>query len=80
MVVWISNSALTQGLFSIEANIDGDTAVTYIDGYANFYHGEGKSWHRTRQEAVQRAEELRMQKIIALKKQVAKLESLNFND
>lgn len=40
----------------------------------------GNEWHRTREEAVARAEQMRAAKIASLKKQIAKLEKLSFGE
>lgn len=38
-----------------------------------------KEWHDTQAEAIAFAEEMRIKKIASLKKQIAKLEKINFN-
>lgn len=76
--VWLSKYALTANIQECEAEI--------IDGAA--YPGHpfmsfvgfqlGKHAHLSREEAVAAAELARKKKIAALKKQIAKLESLTF--
>ena len=43
-----------------------------------FFHGEGKEWHRTKEAAIAKAEEMRQKKIAGLKKQIERLEKLEF--
>ena len=65
MKVWITKYALTKGIYEAEADNcchDGMVVVGY-----NCYHGEGKEWCMTREEAVHRAEEMRQKKIENLK-------------
>lgn len=75
IMVWCTKKALTKG-------------VEYLSGYIvnnSFYHkeyfgvfGEGKNWHRTKEGAIERAEQMRLNKIKALKKQIEKLEKISF--
>jgi hypothetical protein len=44
----------------------------------NYYHGEGRQWHRDRFSAIKRAEEMRVSKIASLNKQIRKIQQLNF--
>lgn len=78
MKVWITKYALTQGIFEAEADeseiFRGMIAVSPFE----FYHGEGKEWHKTKESAISRAEEMRKKKISSLKKQIKKLENMKF--
>lgn len=78
---WITKFALTRGVYSIEAkdpakSIFPDTLP--VGGLENI-HGEGRDWHRTRESAVARAEEMRVAKIASLSKQIARFEKLSFD-
>lgn len=57
-------------------DIKGDMANG--KAWNDYYHGEGKEWHRTRESAVAKAEEMRCKKIDSLKKQIEKLEKKRF--
>jgi hypothetical protein len=46
--------------------------------YDQNYFGEGKEWHLTKDDAIKRANEVRLKKIELLKKQIAKLEKMDF--
>jgi hypothetical protein len=83
--VWITKYALTHGIYDIEAElckIDptgsmiSDIKNTEYGG--NYYHNEGREWHRDKESAVKRAEEMRIKKIGSLMKRIAKLQKLNF--
>lgn len=80
MKVWITKYALTSGIIETEAEECGDDMVrvhnnTFCDSY---YHKEGREWHRTKESAVAKAEEMRKKKIASLQKQIKKLENTNF--
>lgn len=87
MKVWITKYALTQGI----EEVDSEEVFSFeIEGkYLSFnrkksslpeiYSGEGKAWHRSKESAIKRAEEMRDKKIENLQKQVAKLQILRFD-
>jgi hypothetical protein len=52
------------------------TMVVSIQG-RNFYHRD--QWHRTREEALEKAEKMRVTKIASLQKQIARLKKLTFD-
>ena len=77
--VWISKYALSEGVFELCAE------TTSVEGMISdpinrcrMFHDEGKDWHRTREGAIAKAEQMRLAKIASLKKQIAKLEKLKF--
>jgi len=86
--VFITKFALTKGIEERTAYpIASDTDYVEIElqspalrlqGYRVGIAGEGKNWHRTREGAVARAEELRNKRIASLKHQIKKLEKLKF--
>lgn len=79
MKVFITKYALTIGIYEIEA--EGTQQSGMISDSNNpytYYHTEGKDWHRTREAAVKRAEEMRTKKIASVKKQLTKLEKMEF--
>ena len=79
MKVWITKYALTSGIKEIECEDCENGAVKEIENpLPTFYHGEGKEWHRTKESAIQKAEEMRQKKIASLKKQIEKLEEMRF--
>lgn len=81
MKVWITKYALTQGIIEKKARECGegfDGMVKTEEKYPAYFHGEGKEWHRTKESAIKRAEEMRQKKIESLKKQIKKLEVMTF--
>lgn len=77
MKVYITKYALTKGITETEAKEFNDIPGMVRAKDGTFFHGEGKEWHRTREEAVKRAEEMKMQKIDSLKD---RLPCLRIND
>lgn len=79
MKVWITKYALTSGIIQTEGEVTNSGALYVLHtGHLTFYHGEGKEWHRTKEAAVSKAEEMRQKKIESLKKQIRKLEGMTF--
>jgi hypothetical protein len=79
MKVWISQYATTKGLFEVEAEPCGNSTVRDVDRVCVYYVGEGRQWHNTRNEALTRAEQMRVKEIDALRRKLAKLEALDFS-
>lgn len=83
-VAWVTKYALTNGVIKVSGKVDHEneissTVFTYRlpgDSYDTYAHGN--DWHRTEQEALERAEKMRARKIASLKKQIAKLEAMKF--
>ena len=81
MKVWITKYALTQGIIEIEAEECGkgfEGMIQTKEKCPSYYHGEGKDWHRTKEDAIKKAEKIRQKKIESLKKQIKKLEEMRF--
>lgn len=79
MKVWITKYALTRGILEMECAQFGDISVKEVGNpFPTYYHGEGNEWHRTKESAIQKAEEMRQKKIASLKKQIKKLEEMRF--
>lgn len=79
MKVWISKYALTKGLFEVDVELSNKFPdMVREKNTIVFYHGEGKEWHRTKECAVKRAEEMRIKKIESLTKQIQKIKDMEF--
>lgn len=81
MKVYISKYALTGGVTEEEGEIwDGDPKRETIKRNGNHYNSlwHKGDWHKTREEAVAKAEKFRDKRISSLKKQIEKLEKLKF--
>jgi hypothetical protein len=80
---YITKYALTAGVYLA----DGEVAETSDSMFVvrgkqggEYFHGEGLDWHRTWEPALDRAKEMRANKLVSLRKQIAKLESLEFKE
>jgi hypothetical protein len=80
MTVWITKYALTIGILEREMISEDAGMVVYRDrgGINDRSHAHGKDWHRTKDEAIARAEEMRVSKIATYKKRIAALEKMRF--
>jgi hypothetical protein len=78
---WVSKYALSAGLQKKELKETVDNGYTYEPPHSIFgFRGRlGRDCHRTKEEAVARAEKMRKDKIASLKKQITKLEQLKFD-
>lgn len=75
---WITKYALTSGIQVVDAEIHPDGQGDMIM-YGRFYeHAFGKDWHRTPENALARAEEMRKKKIELLRKNIERLERITF--
>lgn len=78
MKVWITKYALRDGVQKVEATLSPEYPKCVSWGGYKDAWGEGKEWHRTQEAAIARAEEMRIAKIASLKRQIAKLEKMEF--
>jgi hypothetical protein len=78
--VWSTKNALnSKGIEFLRGEIKGDNFYYYPDYFSMYYlFGEGREWHRTKEQAIAAAEEMRKSKIKSLKSQIEKLEKLSF--
>lgn|SRR5262249_42428611 len=76
MKVWITKYALTQGIKEMDVEVINNKMVAQGRHY---FHGRGREWHRTREGAQAKAEQMRRDRIDSLKKTLAKLEKLSFS-
>lgn len=76
--VFITKYALTSGIKEMEVEEYYPGNVKRLGLNHDYFHGEGKEWHRTRESAMKKAEEMRVKKIASLKNQIVKLEKLKF--
>lgn len=81
-IFFVTKYAMAKGVFQVEA--DEPRTPGYLRGHhpterwSFDAHGDGRQWHRTREAAEARAEQMRQAKIASLKKQIAKLEKMTF--
>lgn len=82
MKVYISKYALTTGIIEIEAEICENVStdmIKDINRKSDYYHGEGKQWHKSKEAAIKKAELMKDKKIAALRKQLESLTKMTFN-
>lgn len=80
---WITTSALTQGILEVVGAQSPSWPNNFVyvhpvTGRERWVLGENKGWHRTRESAVAKAELQRVNRIKRLRKELARLESLQF--
>lgn len=79
MKVWITKYALSKGIKEKEVEqSDSFPEIVRRKDFYDSYYGEGKEWHRTKESALAKAEEMRKKRIASLRKQIEKLEKLRF--
>lgn len=78
MKVYITKYALTSGIIEADAEILTGDMILINGDWNRYFHGEGKDWHRTFEEAYKKAEQMRIKKIASLKKQLSKYEKMRF--
>lgn len=76
MKVYITRNALTKGIIETEGEMFTGPRIDDIRTPLGFYCGG--DWHRTKEDAIQRAEAMRDRRIQSLKEQIKKLEDLKF--
>lgn len=80
MKVWITKYALTDGIIERDVEICHEVSSTMAEvknnPYGEYYYKP--HWHESREEAIARAEQMRLRKIASLEKQIAKLRELRF--
>jgi hypothetical protein len=70
ITVWVTKWALTLGVIETDGEVIDEGMVGCGRKYGYFH---GNDWHRTREAAVLRAEEMRLKKIASVKKQLEKM-------
>jgi len=79
MKAWITKYALTEGIREVLATQHENGMISFSDRYgADDWYAHGNDWHKTREAALARAEEMRVAKIASLKERIAKLETMKF--
>ena len=79
--VWISKLALSKGVYEMEVvRVSEDGKTVYGHVWNEAYRGEGREWHRTKEEAMKRAKVLKEKKIASLRKQIDKISALDFGN
>jgi len=82
MKIWCTKWLFTTGIMELEAIDCGNGMVKVILTDKTYFpyclHGEGREWHKTRESAVAKADEMRIKKLMALDKQMKKIAAMKF--
>ena len=78
MKVWITKYALTQGIYEANVTLSASPSMVCGSGVFEHYHGEGKEWHRTKEQAVNKARDMQTAKLASLAKSIARIKMLKF--
>lgn len=78
MKMYITKYALTKGIQIGEGTPRGDTSARVASPKWGSLYYFGDEWHTTAKAAKLQAETMRDRKIVALRKQLAKLENMTF--
>ncbi len=89
MKAWITTYALSAGVLEVETKEptrDYSNMIQVVPAenphlgwsFTVYFHGEGKDWHKTLDSARQKFEKMKHNKIVSLRKQLAKLEKQEF--
>jgi hypothetical protein len=73
---YISMYALSGGIQEVEVEDCFHISPTMVSGPSQCYHKD--QWHRTKEEAIARAEGMRKRKIASLEKSIEKMRKLKF--
>ncbi|MCX5577657.1 hypothetical protein [Kaistia terrae] len=76
--VYTTRHALSHGIQKVAGTISSDYFRPLGRVVFNSYAGEGREWHRTMEGALNRAEQMRTQKLKSLQAQIGKLKKINF--
>lgn len=79
---WVTKYALTSGISCVEGTVchgSSGRMLRYTRPGCIQEYAHGDDWHRTPEAALARAEEMRRAKIVSLKKNMSKLETLTFH-
>jgi hypothetical protein len=78
ITAWVTKYALSKtGIEEVEGEVCHGTSSDMLR-YGQHGCVHGNDWHSTREDAVKRAEQMRLNKIASLKKQLEKLEKMRF--
>ena len=83
ITAWVTKYALTDGIQKVSGTVRHETSSDMLSYIGSRYDWRecvhGNDWHRTPEAALARAEEMRKNKIAALRKIIAKLEAMTFS-
>ena len=81
MIIFSTKYCLTQGITEHDVRECGNGMVAVpktAKSFEYYLHGEGVDWHRTKEGATSRAEEVRIKKLQSLDKSIKKISAIKF--
>lgn len=79
VTAWISKYALSSGVFSTKVRISEKFPNMASSAENSLQTFHGSDWHRTKEAALKKAEDMRVKKIDSIKKQLARLQKMDFS-
>ncbi len=84
MKIWSTKYCLTEGIIEHEIDpMDANNSLIVIPknkcSCAVYLHGEGRDWHKCREDAVLRADEIRIRKLKSLDRQIKTISAISFD-
>jgi hypothetical protein len=79
MTIFVTKYALKDGILQFDEATDLGGGMVRCDKDGCSYYLYGSQCHVTRIAAIEKAENMRANKIVSLKKQIEKLEAMQFN-
>ena len=83
MKIYWTKYCLTSGIIELDVNqTEWDKSIYESDEYRSVYFSENnkKDWYKTKDEALEHSELMRGRKITSIRKQLEKIENVNFKD
>ncbi|WP_312836672.1 hypothetical protein [Pantoea sp.] len=78
--IYVTKYAFTSGVFSVEAKVDEERKMASYKAPGDYFtaYVHGNEFHLTRDDALSRAEEMRIKKLQSLDKQIKKISAMKF--
>ncbi|MDE5526641.1 hypothetical protein [Elizabethkingia meningoseptica] len=76
IIAYITKYALTKGIIEKECLLTSNDMIRTTDEYPQYFHVN--EWFASKEDAIERAEQMRIKKLQSLNKQVNKLTNLKF--
>ena len=77
ITAWVTKHALSTGIQVVKGEVCHDISSGMLT-WKPYGTAHGKDWHRTPESALERAEQMRKDKIASLRKSIAKMEAMTF--
>lgn len=77
--IYVTKYALTSGITEHKAKLINSDSVAVVTNKCGNQYFRGKDFHLRWTDAIERAEEMRIEKLKSLDKQIRKISSINFN-